>query len=230
MLFSTLANLRQLTLGIKDIRNIKDISSKAIRSFERHKASLAIRLVSVLLFFISAILPQTAITPVFADGGNTSEYQLKAAYLLNLSKFIQWPAESDQQQQIPFTFCMIGIEPYAHEIDAELNNKIVHGRNTRSEHLGFSDPLDHCQVLFIGPIGDTRLSHVLKVAITKTLLIVGEDSKFIARGGDISFFVEPKRLRFEINPLSLKHKNLKVSSKLLRLAHIVETPVKTEVE
>lgn len=233
-----LTNLYGYQIEIKNIRRQPDLSITIINNKDNNKEarglqptnSSLVKLASFLLLVISTVIPMAAIAPVTAGDSQTSEYQLKAAYLLNLAKFIQWPAEESQATDSPFSFCLIGVEKHVLDIEKEFTDKIVHGRPVTSRHIGFADTTETCQVLFVGSIGDTRLSHVLKHGNRSNILVVGESPNFIPRGGDINFFVEPNRLRFEINPLSLRHKGMTISSKLLRLARILEVPVQTEAE
>ncbi|MGV6827676.1 MAG: YfiR family protein [bacterium] len=182
------------------------------------------KLIGLLILLASLFVLDSS--QLFAAKPAKSEYALKSAYLLNIAKFVQWPDPTGSNASQSFQFCVIGIEQHAGEIDGQIAGKKVHGRESSIQHLSFSEDIDHCQVIFIGEIGATRVAHVLKTAQSKSILIVGEESEFINRGGDVNFFAEPKRLRFEINPLSLEHKGLSVSSKLLRLARILEVPVK----
>lgn len=190
-----------------------------------------------MLTFTNAHLRSTAcllcmltfVMPVKLAAGPVSEYQLKGAYLLNLAKFIDWPEDS-HAPEVPFLFCLVGIEQYASDINASLKGKQVHGRKTHVRHLGFKDPADDCQVLFVGEVGDTRLYHIVEESRRTEQLLIGQEPDFLSKGGDINFFAEPKRLRFEINPLSIRDKGLDVSSRLLSLARVIEVPVARRAE
>jgi hypothetical protein len=54
------------------------------------------------------------------------------------------------------------------------------------------------------------------------VLTVGEGTSFTRAGGMIAFVIENRRVRFEINRTAAENAGLKLSSKLLTVAKLVE--------
>lgn len=149
------------------------------------------------------------------------EYQLKAAFLFNFAKFIQWPASAFPSAQSEFEICILGDDPFGKSIDDVLRDKAI------SEHpvailrcKGLSD-LTHCHIVFVSSSEKKRLSEILASLKGANALVVGETDGFAESGGAIQFTIENQRVRFIINVDAAEHAGLQVSSKLLALAKVV---------
>ena len=138
------------------------------------------------------------------------EYRVKAAYLLNFTRFIEWPA--DQADTGPVTICVAGANPFGTVLDETLRDEQVGARTIRSRPAREGE---RCHVLFI-PAG-VQADAYLKTP-RRPVLTVGESPDFLRRGGIVNFVIESGKVRFEINPEAAERAGLRISSRLMRLA------------
>ena len=174
---------------------------------------------SVALFFISAllILPQCARSQ--ADALN--EYQVKAAFLFNFAKFIEWPQGTYSSAQAPFTICIFGKDPFGKMLDEALAGKSMNNHPVTILRLSDDIELRHCQMVFVSSSENRRYAEILEKVRGTSALLVGETDGFAAAGGMIEFLLEDNHVRFAINPDATRRAGLKCSSSLLALAKIV---------
>jgi YfiR/HmsC-like len=85
------------------------------------------------------------------------------------------------------------------------------------------DDLKNCQLIFISKSEKKHVTEILSALDDKPVLTVSEIEGFAERGGGINFYLEGKKVRFEVNPDAARHDGLKVSSQLLSLGKIIET-------
>ena len=147
------------------------------------------------------------------------EYAVKAAFVFNFIKFTQWPA-NDSETNAPLTLCFTGNNTGAF---SALNGKKNGIRIIRATRLRTSAQCRDCDIIFIGRDTPAALAlEILSKAKGKPILTIGETETFARRGGVINFFSRDDRLHFEINTRAADQKGLKLSSRLLKLAVIVE--------
>jgi len=159
--------------------------------------------------------------PSSAQNGSPTEYQLKAAFLFNFAKFIDWPPESFESPQAPFSICVIGKDPFGRAIDDELQGKSIGKRTVAVQRLKDAASARHCQIAFVGLMEERSLAGIIEVLRGTNVLLVGESGDFATSGGTIQFTLEENHVRFLINTDAADRAGLKFSSKLLALAKIV---------
>ena len=167
--------------------------------------------------------------PVHGQPSNDSEveYRVKAAFILNFTKFVTWPNESHGGSDMPITLCILGESPFGAALDS-IKGKKVHGRPITIVYSQDPETVPPCHIVFFGGNLETEDTKIVRRLRTRPVLTVGEHKGFADRGGMINFIVVDNRVRFEINPLSVEAASLKISSQLLKLAIIIETDVSTE--
>lgn len=177
------------------------------------------RLIVVSLVLAFA-LPAATMTTYGAgvDDPSTVEYQLKAAFLYNFAKFVQWPAETSGGPLDPFALCVSGEEPFR-IMQHYLAGKRIRGQLITVRAVGGSAELAGCHLLFVSATS-VQLQHALP-SLRGAVLMVGESEDFIRNGGMINLVRADNRLRFEISRGAGERAGLKFSSQLLKLA----TPV-----
>lgn len=143
----------------------------------------------------------------------SAEYRVKAAYLYNFVKFVEWPGESSG----PLSICVAGRNPFGSVLDDLVRGESVNGR--RIETRVILEPEPDCSVVFV-PEGAATAAY-LRAARTMPTLTVGESPTFIPQGGIARFYVEGPNIRFEISPPAAERAGLRISSRLLQLARIV---------
>jgi hypothetical protein len=138
------------------------------------------------------------------------EYRVKAVYLFNFVKFVEWPAPADTG---PVIICVAGRNPFGGVLEETLKGEVVKERPLTSRVILEPDP--GCHVLFV-PRGAG--SAFLGAARGSAMLTVGETPGFLSQGGIINFIVEEGKVRFEIDPKAAERADLHISSHLLRMS------------
>ncbi len=151
-----------------------------------------------------------------------TEYQIKAAFLYNFAKFIEWPASAHVSDADVFTIGILGPDPFGSDI-AVIEGKPVKDKPLRIVRGSTLDELKGCQVLFIGATAAAELEQIVKQLKSKPVLTVGESMGFARQGGMVQLMTVENKVRFEINAEVAEQAGLKISSHLLRLAKIVSS-------
>lgn len=172
-------------------------------------------------FLLAALMSLTITPEVRSQDATSVEYQVKAAFLLNFAKFIEWPSDVFQDEQKPITVCIFRYDPFGRSLDDILEGKIVNNRQVVARRIVELGELSACQIAFVSEREEKRLPEVLNRLKGSSVLVIGETGTFAERGGGIQFFLEDHRLRFAVNVDAVRKAHLNVSSKLLTLAKIV---------
>lgn len=150
------------------------------------------------------------------------EQRIKAAYLYNFTKFIQWPQAAQAGPETPFTLGIIGAVPYGDAL-ATLRQKQIQGRPLNIIQLDRDTPLPPViDMLFVTYQTSEEIESVLAKTEAKPILTIGDAVTFIQSGGLIRFYRAGNKIRFEINARAARQKGFRISSQLLKLARIVE--------
>jgi hypothetical protein len=154
------------------------------------------------------------------DAAAPSEYQVKAAFLYNFAKFVEWPTQAFPADDTPITIGILGKNPFGADLERTVRDKSVNGRPLAVRSLASPDDsaLKHCQIIFIYPMEKSRLGEILAKLKGTPALTVSETEGFTQAGGMINFIMEGRKVRFEINDAAATQAGLKISSKLLSLA------------
>jgi len=151
----------------------------------------------------------------------TKEYQIKAAFLYNFTKFVEWPAARFADDASPIVIGVVGPNPFEDELAKLVNGRKANGRNIVVMHLSSIPESGSVHVLFFSA-GETRpLGDMLARFHAAGVLTVGESPHFKAAGGMINFVPEADKIRFEINQSASEQAGLKISAQLLKLATAV---------
>jgi hypothetical protein len=147
-----------------------------------------------------------------------SEFQVKAAFLFNFVKFIEWPADSFRENDGRIRLCVLGEERFGRELERIISGKVVDGHALELVRVSPAERVRNCHVLFVASSHTGGLREMLAQIRGAPVLTVGESSEFVRQGGVIRFFLLDNRVRFEINHEAAAQAGLKISSKLLALA------------
>ncbi len=160
------------------------------------------------------------------DGG-PSEYEVKAAFLLNFARFVEWPPSSYEDAEAPVRICVLGDDPFGMLLDETLADQNIGGRPVAAVRSTDAETLTRCHVLFVAASEADRVVDVLEAFEGTYALTVSEVRDFARLGGAFNFFLERGRVRFEVNPEAARRHGLRVSSELLRLGRPVQTRTAT---
>jgi uncharacterized protein DUF4154 len=169
------------------------------------------------LALVHAVAPKTA-----AGQDSAGEYELKAAMLFNLTRFVEWPASAYANVQAPTVLCILGRDPFGDSLSSLASNPVAGGRAVQIRHISNDREFRTCHVVYIGSSERKSMTQILSTLKGVSVLTVGETAQFAARGGMIQFSLEEKQVHFEINVEAASDVDLKISSRLLVLARIVK--------
>lgn len=150
-----------------------------------------------------------------------SEYQVKAAFLYNFARFIEWPTESFKDESSPLVVGVLGDDPFGGTLDQTINGKSINGRPLIARRLKWGQNLKDCHLLFICSSEKKRLAQILDSLKGVGVVTVSDLNNFCQQGGLIGFALEENKVRFVINTEVAVQARLRISSKLLSLAKAV---------
>ena len=151
-----------------------------------------------------------------------TEYQIKAAFLYNFAKFVEWPAPTLEKIGDTFTIGIWGEDPFGEDLENELTGKMVQGKRLVLKKLTRLEDAPKCQVLFISASEKDKLPMALEILKGFSVLTVSDIPSFIQRGGMVGFILDHNRVRFNINLEMAEKSDLKISSQLLKLAKTIK--------
>lgn len=172
-------------------------------------------LVAAILLLFQIFVPGFS---VCAQDTSPTEYQIKAAFLYNFAKFVEWPPTAFADTQSPIVIGVLGKNVFDDNLE-----KIIHGKTVNNRPFLFKEfhtvaEATNCHILFISASEQKKLPKILEGLQGASVLTVSETDQFIAAGGMINFVIEDKKIHFQINDEAAKKAGLKISSKLLSLA------------
>jgi hypothetical protein len=154
-----------------------------------------------------------ALFPMGDRADNVSEYSLKAAFIYNFAKFVEWPQETDAVLRL----CVLGEDPFGPTLD-DLQDKPIGLRKLAVERLPSMENLRRCRILFISESESDKLPLILKAIEGSSALTIADTESFLERGVMIGMTLDDNRITFEVNAGAARRAKLEISSKLLRLA------------
>ncbi|HEX9129156.1 MAG TPA: YfiR family protein [Gemmatimonadaceae bacterium] len=178
-------------------------------------ATRVARTALVLLLLLAGLSPVNAGAQVVA-----AEYQVKAAYLLNFARFVEWPARV-LPPSAPMQIAIVGADPFGGALEEVLRGQSVNGHSIQLRHQRWDDVLTPYEIVFISASEEPHLPEILRRLGNSSVLTVSDIDRFSLRGGAIEFRTVGNRVRFDINRTSAITADLSISSKLLSVARAV---------
>jgi YfiR/HmsC-like len=154
-----------------------------------------------------------------ADSAISKEYQVKAAFLYNFTKFVEWPAQRLPTTEKPIVIGIFGSNPFGGELEKLVQNRKVNGHGFTVVGVTAASDLASIHLLFV-PLGEeARLGKQTMAQVEAAgILTVGESDQFTALGGVITFVTEVDKVRFRIDQEATARAGIKISAQLLNLA------------
>lgn len=162
------------------------------------------------------------VVPFIAKSQQYTEYELKAAYLFNFGKFIEWPNEAFKKPTDPLIIGIYGNNPFSEVLQQIIQNKTIQNRPVIIINVNNFEEASTCHILYVSKINKLQLNQLLQAINNKPILSVGDNiEEFCQSGGIINFTSQYSQKRFEINNKASARALLIISSKLLALSRIV---------
>jgi len=155
-------------------------------------------------------------------GPVVGEYQVKAAFIYNFTKFTDWPPSAFSSPGAPIVIGILGEDPFGQTMDDVVRGEVVRERPLVVKRLRPDDDLRSCHVLFISRSEQQRLPAVLSQLKGSPVLSVGDIAGFAEQGGMVNLLLASKTVKIEINQAAAEQAGLQISAKLLKLARLVK--------
>jgi len=152
------------------------------------------------------------------EDSQPTEYQIKAAFIFNFAKFVEWPAAAFAKASSPIVVGVLGENPFRDALEKTIKNKTVDEHPVIIREFRAATDATNCHILFISGSEKGRLPQILKQLNGRNVLTVGEMPGFTGEGGMINFVLDGTKIRFQINNDAANSAGLKISSKLLKLS------------
>ncbi|MEA2012602.1 MAG: YfiR family protein [Verrucomicrobiota bacterium] len=174
----------------------------------------------ILLFFLLFNTPNNLFSQSFAD--KSIEYKVKVGYLYNFLQFIYWPRDTFKDSRKPLILAIFGKNPFGYIIE-QIEDQTARGRKIKVLYITeISEKLKDCHIIFIPKKEQKNFPEILKIINKLPIVTIGEDEEFNKSEAMISLIKLDRKIVFEINLKKALQNNIKISSKLLKLARITE--------
>lgn len=175
--------------------------------------------IALKLALLCWLFPAGAASAGLAERHGAEEYAIKAAFVFNFAKFVEWPSLTETGASM--TLCVLGADPFGATLDA-LQGKTVQGRPLAIKRLRTLKAEEGCHMLFIARSEQENLGHLLAALRDQPVLTIADMAGFAKAGGIINLVMVEDKVRFEINQGAAQRAGLRISSKLLSLGKIVD--------
>ena len=160
----------------------------------------------------------------FQAWGSTKEYKVKAAYLFNFAKFIEWPGDAFASGSAPYKLCIVGEDPFGDMLDKAVKGKNVKGRSLEIARFGSgtaTSAVGDCHILFISNSESGRLGDFVG-GLSGPVATVADAAGFAKSGGAMNFMATGGKLKIELNAGAAQARGLKVSAQLQQITTLVD--------
>jgi len=184
-----------------------------------------LRRLGILIVALGLTLNWTSTAAAQAvDPPDASEYLIKAGFIYNFAKFVEWPSTAFSQPDSPIMIGVLGTDPFGSVLDRLVEDKKIGLRGFVVKRYKWGKDLKdlkECKILFVSASEKAHIDEIVQAVKGLPILMVGETPGFAERGGIIRFTLEDNRVRFEINVDAAHQADLNISSRLLTLAKII---------
>jgi hypothetical protein len=147
-----------------------------------------------------------------------SEYEVKAAYLFNFGRFVDWPPNVPSRQADDFAICVLGHDPFGRALDTTISGQKINDKPVVARRISDVAEAATCRELFISASENKQLKEVFSNLGKLSVLTVSDIPDFMQQGGMVQFVVADERVRFAINLAATQQAGLSLSSELLKVA------------
>lgn len=178
--------------------------------------------INVRPVLLAVLLLLMCLSPaVSAHAEAIKENMVKAAFTLNFARFTEWPDEALAGSDKTIELCVVGDQSLDPAFQS-INGKTIGKRTLHVRFPAPGDSLEKCHILFIADSAPTSPAKIIAAVKGRPVLTIGDRKGFAEKGGVINFIIKEGKLRFEINRNSARQQGLTLSSRLLRLAILVD--------
>jgi len=173
---------------------------------------------------VTACLFAGNIVALYAQEETPKDYSVKAVYLYNLTQFVEWPPKAFQNARTPLVVGILGEDPFGRHLEEAIEGEENNGRSLVIRKFTTEEKIENCHVLFINLPEASHTDKVLENLEGRSILTVSDHAGFLEAGGMVQLVQADDRIHFQINPDAASEADLKISSKLLRVAEVITVP------
>jgi len=170
-------------------------------------------IILLCVWLMGPIMPACAGT----EHGFEREYEIKAAFVYNFAKFVEWPENKFKNPKAPVVLGILGSSPIGTALES-LENKTVRGRQLTIQPVAAPKNLSQYHMLYICESEKSDLKRIIEHLGSQSILTISDIQDFNKTGGHINLVIRQNKIRFIINSGAAKKANLKISSRLLKLS------------
>ena len=159
--------------------------------------------------------------PCHAQSSGVAEYDVKAIFLYDFAKFVDWPSNSRAIDKSPLILCIVGADPFGGVLDNIVRGQRINEHEIAIRRTSKLEDLKTCQIAFVSRAENKYLSIILDSLRGSSTLVVGESQGFAERGGEIQLYLQDDSVHFAINIDAVQRAHLAINSSVLALAKIV---------
>jgi hypothetical protein len=175
-----------------------------------------------MLAICASLAAAAALRPAAAqDAPGSREYEIKAAFIYNFTKFVEWPAAALVPGAEPIVIGVLGDSPCAQALEELTRGRKVNGHPILVKRVESAQEAGSAHVLFVGAAHEAQFVRLEPALAKAPVLTVGEAASFATDGGMINFLMQGDKVRFEVNVDSAERAGVKISAQLLKLAAAV---------
>ncbi len=160
--------------------------------------------------------------PLPAQAQENREYLIKAGFLYNLAKFLEYPAGSFKNDTCPFILLIYGTDPFGSAVEA-IRDKPIKGRRLVVKQAQRLEQLEEAHMVYIGSSEKRNLKAIFAALSGRPVLTVSDQNFFAEAGGMVGLVTAEEKIKLEINLEAVKPSRIGVDFQLLKLARIVGT-------
>ncbi len=187
----------------------------------RRRASRLLRhCARAVLPYAASILTAFCTLPCESDAAlaASAEYSVKAAYLVKLGIFVQWPKTAFDSPQSPVVLCVAGADPFGSLLDKMVEGQHIGERAIVVRRLKTVARNSGCTILFVAGSDEQSVDDALAAVSGTGVLTVAENQHDGAAAPIVDFVIQDGRVRFTIDDRAAAQNGISVSSHLLDLA------------
>ena len=184
---------------------------------ERMSAAFIPRLLLGVVVGVILLYP----AKIMGQSPPATEYQVKAAFLYNFAKFVEWPSGTFGSSSSTLQICVFGQETLTSDLTQIISGKTVNGHPLEVKQVARLQEMQGCHVVFAAVTDRTQIKSILEGLRGSSVLTVGDTSGFAEQGGMINFVLDHDHVQFEVNAKAAEEAGLHISSRLLSVAKVV---------
>ena len=147
-----------------------------------------------------------------------TEYQVKAAFIYNFMKFVEWPDSAFESARTPMTVSVLGTEDFVQTLRSAVAQRLIGDRAVNVVHSESVADVKRGHVLYVDAALADSMGQIYNRTRDAATLVVGDDYRMVGRGATIGFFLKNNKVRFTIDADLADESGLRISSRLLKLA------------